>query len=249
MYIGEVVKRTGLTERALRFYEDQGLIKPPRTESGRRTYGNAELTILHHISVLKRAGFPLSDIKRLLRAPTFDGREIIKAQIAALEAERVLIDDALRRLKKARRAVAAGTMLDAEALCDLIVLGGRQMPTETWMAYWEKHCTPEENERWIAAKLSAAGGDPDGYLEKWHDLAREIAEALPLDPASEAAQTFLARWTALLAPFSDALDGEMKVQAGQLAAKTAQGSLAGPFETEVFAFIESTKRASKQGSA
>lgn len=37
--IDEVVRRTGLTSRALRFYEARGLITPLRTQSGRRWFG------------------------------------------------------------------------------------------------------------------------------------------------------------------------------------------------------------------
>jgi DNA-binding transcriptional MerR regulator len=41
--IDEVVRRTGLTSRALRFYEARGLIRPLRTGSGRRLFGPGEL--------------------------------------------------------------------------------------------------------------------------------------------------------------------------------------------------------------
>lgn len=246
MYIGEVAERTGLSERTLRFYEEQALVQPARTESGRRVYGNAELTTLHHITVLKRAGFSLSDIKRLLSVRTFDAGAIVTAQIVALEVERAAIDDALSHLKRAKRVIAAGTMLDAESLCDLILVGGRQMAAETWKEYWEKHCTPEESERWMAAKTKAAGGDPDGYFKKWRDLAHEIERAFPLDPASEAARAFLARWNALLVPFAAALDDQMKAEAAQLVAKTAEGVLEPPLKREVFDFIESVKRAAER---
>jgi len=42
--IGGVVRLTGLTERALRFYEERGLIKPLRTQAGRRVYGAEDLS-------------------------------------------------------------------------------------------------------------------------------------------------------------------------------------------------------------
>lgn len=249
MYIGEVVVRTGLTERTLRFYEQQGLISPSRTEAGRRVYGAGDLTTLHHVTVLKRAGFSLSDIKRLLGAPSFDGQEIITAQIAALEAERAAIDDALDGLKSAKGAVAAGTELDAESLCDLIQLGGRTMQTETWKEYFEKHCSPEESERWMTAKRKAANGDWNTYAQKWQELGHDIEQALPLDPASNAAQNFLARWAELLTPFADALDGDMKAEVEKVAAKTTDRSLEPPLKREVWDFIEAARRASKKGHA
>ncbi|MBA4045442.1 MAG: MerR family transcriptional regulator, partial [Erythrobacter sp.] len=50
--IQEVVRRTGLTSRALRFYEARGLIAPLRASSGRRFYGAAELERIHQIVTL-----------------------------------------------------------------------------------------------------------------------------------------------------------------------------------------------------
>jgi DNA-binding transcriptional MerR regulator len=47
--IREVARRTGLTSRALRFYEARGLVKPLRTYSGRRIYGRGELERIQQI--------------------------------------------------------------------------------------------------------------------------------------------------------------------------------------------------------
>jgi MerR family transcriptional regulator, thiopeptide resistance regulator len=52
--IAEVVRRTGLTSRALRFYEARGLVKPLRTDSGRRLYGAGELEQIAQVQA--RAG-------------------------------------------------------------------------------------------------------------------------------------------------------------------------------------------------
>ena len=48
--INEVVRRTGLTSRTLRFYETKGLVAPLRTASGRRIFGARELSRLHQIA-------------------------------------------------------------------------------------------------------------------------------------------------------------------------------------------------------
>ena len=63
--IAEVARLTGLTSRALRFYEARGLVTPLRTASGRRYYGRAELEQLHRILAMKRAGLTLAQIQRL----------------------------------------------------------------------------------------------------------------------------------------------------------------------------------------
>ena len=64
--IQEVARRTGLTARALRFYEARGLIAPLRTASGRRVFARADLERLGRMVALKQAGFSLSDIGRII---------------------------------------------------------------------------------------------------------------------------------------------------------------------------------------
>jgi len=244
MSIGEVVERTGLTERTLRFYEELGLISPGRTEGGRRIYGAADLTTLHHVTLLKRAGFSLSHIKQLLDAPSFDGDEIVKAQIASLELERSVIDHALTCLVSARKAIALGTSLDAVSLCNLIQLGERKMQNEAWKEFFDNQYTPEEQERWKNAKLKAAGGDPEGYVQKWDDLMQRIEQALPLDPASDAAQKYFAEWKSLLVPFADSLDDDMKAEAAAFPGKVTEQSMEPLVNEELLEFIEATRRAS-----
>ena len=44
MRIGELAQRTGVTTRALRFYEDQGLLTARRSANGYRVYTRAHAT-------------------------------------------------------------------------------------------------------------------------------------------------------------------------------------------------------------
>src|SRR5262245_36360175 len=61
----ECAARTGLTVRALRVYEDYGLIAPKRTAGGWRWYGKAELVRLNTIGLLKTAGLTLAQIRQV----------------------------------------------------------------------------------------------------------------------------------------------------------------------------------------
>ena len=79
--IREVARRTGLTSRALRFYEARGLLKPLRTYSGRRLYGRGELERIQQILALKRAGLSLAQIGKLTQAGSLDLASVIEAQL------------------------------------------------------------------------------------------------------------------------------------------------------------------------
>lgn len=62
--IGEVSKRTGLKVPTIRFYEQEGLIgPPPRTESGRRLYGDTAVRRLTFVRHARTLGFELPDIR------------------------------------------------------------------------------------------------------------------------------------------------------------------------------------------
>ncbi|MFK4083752.1 MerR family transcriptional regulator [Kribbella sp. NPDC020789] len=62
MRIAEAAEATGTTARALRWYEQQGLLTPPRTSAGYRDYGNHELRRIRSIRILQAAGFTLADL-------------------------------------------------------------------------------------------------------------------------------------------------------------------------------------------
>lgn len=65
MRIGEAAAAAGTTPRALRLYEARGLLRPPpRTPSGQREYGPAELARVRVIRDLLALGLTLEDLRR-----------------------------------------------------------------------------------------------------------------------------------------------------------------------------------------
>src|SRR6516164_6848902 len=58
----ECAARTGLTVRALRVYEREGLVSPARSEKGWRRYGPAEVARLNTVTTLKALGLTLEQI-------------------------------------------------------------------------------------------------------------------------------------------------------------------------------------------
>jgi MerR family transcriptional regulator, thiopeptide resistance regulator len=65
--VGELAKRTGITVRTLRYYDQVGLLKPTtHTETGYRLYTYPDLLQLQQILSLRQLGFPLEEIKQIL---------------------------------------------------------------------------------------------------------------------------------------------------------------------------------------
>ncbi|WP_367716275.1 MerR family DNA-binding transcriptional regulator [Nitratireductor sp. GISD-1A_MAKvit] len=63
--IGEMAREFGVTLRALRFYEDKGLLTPVRAGMT-RLYTQTDKLRLQQILLGRKIGFPLSDIKEVL---------------------------------------------------------------------------------------------------------------------------------------------------------------------------------------
>lgn len=67
MMIGQLARETATKVTTIRFYETIGLLPvPPRTESGRRTYGAADAHRLHFIRNGRRLGFSIDEIRSLI---------------------------------------------------------------------------------------------------------------------------------------------------------------------------------------
>lgn len=78
--IGEAAKRYGISTRALRYYEEIGVLDSARhAESNYRKYGEAQLIRLEQILLLKNLGFTMAEIGQILRS---DDRMIARGILA-----------------------------------------------------------------------------------------------------------------------------------------------------------------------
>jgi DNA-binding transcriptional MerR regulator len=106
MRIGELARRTGVSERSLRYYEQQGLLAASRTPSGQREYAEQAVDRVIHIQELFAAGLRSATIAGLLPCMRDnDGGPAPEATprlVAELTAERDRLDRAIRELSTSR---------------------------------------------------------------------------------------------------------------------------------------------------
>ena len=102
--ISELAREFAVTPRALRFYEDKGLLAP-RRDGMNRVYSHRDRGRLQLILRGKRVGLSLIEIKEILdlykvdqRAQAQTALKRFKARIVALEAQREDIDAAIETL-------------------------------------------------------------------------------------------------------------------------------------------------------
>lgn len=237
--IAEVVRRTGLTSRALRFYEARGLLSPLRTGSGRRLYGPGELERINQILALKRAGLSLAQIQRLTARKLLDLAVLIDAQLEALAERSAEIEIARALLLHVKSRIDRGEPVDAATFCSLIRSGETMMENENMKAVVDRYFTPEEQAHW-AERPMPSGFDQEAYSRSWWDLSARIEAALPLDPAGSEAQAYYDEWQALLAPFKAVASPEMMKGAANLYGRMEEWKdvQKPPFSMEVWSFIQ-----------
>lgn len=87
MTIGSFAQATGLSAKALRLYDDLGLLRPAQVDpdSGYRRYDPAQLTDARLIGLLRRADLPLNDIRLLLDTPAPERPAALRAHLARLD--------------------------------------------------------------------------------------------------------------------------------------------------------------------
>ncbi|WP_030437743.1 MerR family transcriptional regulator [Actinoplanes subtropicus] len=100
MRIGELATKAGVSVRALRYYEEQGLLASDRSDSGQRLYPPAAVDRVQLIQHLYAAGLPSRTIAELL--PCVDARVSTPESRARLAAERDRIDRQIAELIQTR---------------------------------------------------------------------------------------------------------------------------------------------------
>ncbi|MZI93013.1 MerR family transcriptional regulator [Vibrio sp. CAIM 722] len=66
MKISELSQQTKVSIRMIRYYEEQGLLKPTRTHSGYRNFKKDDIELINKIRLFKEIGFTIEDIRPIL---------------------------------------------------------------------------------------------------------------------------------------------------------------------------------------
>lgn len=87
MLRSEIQRKTGLTRKAIEYYEDKGLIEPKKSKNGYRDYSEKDLDILNKISLFRRIGLNLAEIENILSSDGNKLSSILRKKQYQLEIE------------------------------------------------------------------------------------------------------------------------------------------------------------------
>ncbi len=204
----EAARRLGVSVRALRLYEQHGLVRPHRSTTGWRAYGPDQITRLHQVLTLKGLGLPLSQIGELIngRLASLDALLALQEDVLVLRKQQA--DQALAAVRSARWRLCCGEQLSLDDLTNLT----RETTDEHWTAafqpLWCKHLSQPEIDELRARKAAAMesfGGDGATVGKAWSDLISDAdAEMAKGDSGSPEAAALVRRWKVLQDAFTGA---------------------------------------------
>ncbi|MBP3328889.1 MAG: MerR family transcriptional regulator [Clostridia bacterium] len=117
MKIKEVIEKTELTDRAIRLYIDEGLVKPNIEESysGRKNidFSDDDVKRLNNVALLRKAGFSIADIKSIIENKE-TAKDIIETFIQQTEQNIIHNTQVVEKLK----SISFDEEISLETICN-----------------------------------------------------------------------------------------------------------------------------------
>lgn len=123
LHPSDAAKKLGVSTKALRIYEERGLIKPARTAAGWRAYGPDEMARAAEIAALRALGFSLAQIARVLDEDAEGLEQALAAHQSELEGQLRQISVSLEKIKGLRNGLAKGDMPPSGEVVRLLASG------------------------------------------------------------------------------------------------------------------------------
>ncbi|HEX7865670.1 MAG TPA: MerR family transcriptional regulator [Variovorax sp.] len=115
----EAAKRLGVSAKALRLYEQRGLVEPGRSTAGWRVYGQKEMARAAEIVALRALGFSLAQVARVLEGDSQGLEPTLAAHQAALEAQLRQLARTVEKVRGLRSDLVQGRTPTIDELVDL----------------------------------------------------------------------------------------------------------------------------------
>jgi MerR family transcriptional regulator, thiopeptide resistance regulator len=197
--VGELARRTGLSVRALRYYDEIGLLSPSRrTEGGHRLYTAEDVVRLQRIKSLRALGLSLREIGEYLDGADVPPGRLIELHLARLreriELQRRLCD----RLEQVASRLRSGEEISSERFVETV------MEVIEMSERLDKYYSPEQLE-YLEARRREVGEERIRESQaEWAELMENVRAEMEAgtDPSNERVQALAARWMALVEEFT-----------------------------------------------
>ena len=163
MLLNEIVKEVGMTKRAIKYYDEKGLLTVNKDNNGYRNYSNQDVDTLKKISVYRKLGMGIKDIQKLLKT---DNKSILLHIYQEKLQDHVLQYSELKALKQFiddGNADKANELLDYQTVENAIE---SLLPGKEWANYFKSHFKPFLNIKLITPEQKQALQNILEYCDK-----------------------------------------------------------------------------------
>jgi len=201
--VGELADATGLTVRALHYFDEIGLLQPTeRTTAGHRLYTDEDVRRLYSILAFRHLGMPLADIGASIDGGPARLATAVRAQLELVEEQINQHQLLRRRLGALERAIQHARQPSINELLEAM---------EAMMQV--KYFTPEQLAR-MKARHGEVGPDAFGrWQREWTEICAVFQAHIDAgaDPADPLVQETARRWLALM---EDMTGGDRAILSG-----------------------------------
>lgn len=163
MLLNEIVKEVGMTKRAIKYYEEKGLLTVNKDNNGYRNYSKQDVDTLKKISVYRKLGIGIKDIQKLLKT---DNKSILLHIYQEKLQDHVLQNSELKALKQFiddGNANKANELLNYQTVENAIE---SLLPGKEWTNYFKSHFKPFLNIKLITPEQKQALQNILEYCDK-----------------------------------------------------------------------------------
>jgi DNA-binding transcriptional MerR regulator/uncharacterized glyoxalase superfamily protein PhnB len=187
--VGDLARATGLTVRALHYYEEIGLLLPSRRSSaGHRVYDGTDVARLYRINLLRGLGFPLEQVRSALEDPQWQLAAAVNRHLQLTQNRAAIATRLCARLTTMAAELARQDNPSPEqlfsALEEMTMLDGTIHSTTGLLVYEDINAAHDYIVRVFGLTTGLTERDPEGNV-----MYREVRagdRVIGLHPASSA---------------------------------------------------------------
>jgi len=185
MTVNEVSKISGVSIRALQYYDEIGLLKPSkRTESGYRIYEEKDLVKLREILLFKELEFPLNEIEKIISSPGYDRKKALSQQIEMLKLRKEQLDRLIDLASQLNDSTKGGSNMDFSAFDKSKQQEYAKKAKEAWG-------DTKEYKEFSERQKGLSPSDQDENAKELMSVFKEFGGIKGEDPKSEKAQVLV----------------------------------------------------------
>lgn len=193
MTIKEMSELTGVSARALRYYDEIGLFHPNgRSEAGYRLYDEKELEVLRQILYFRELDIPLRTIKEIIENPALDRKSILQTQKKMLISEKERLERLIDSIDVALKGANTMdfTVFNKEESSKMFSAMLEHMPdeirdtaikefgsVEEWRAHYLNAVSSEEVQKQYAKIVEWYGGKEAYFDTVMNPLSKDVRKS------------------------------------------------------------------------